>query len=438
MESVISGGDNDQLISMMNMKVSGPTASFCTSREESSFFPSGGSTFSPTTTKELRFVISGHGWCDLSTCYLSCKVTNLHATAGNLLRPICPDGSALWTRARVALSGTTVETVESYSRVSNLYSKLMSPQKRADMANLAFGYTGNFADGSEVADTIAGAGGSKTILMSFHALGLWTQPKWIPLFALAGGLTLSIEMDAADQSFQTIANSSTNYQLSECRLLCDTISVDNSLMESYSRHLLSGKPLVIGPFKSHSVTTIAVAGAQGDLSIARSFTRAASVISTWHGPVDATRAQTKKNANDLYFPRQSADSDSLHFRLQIGSSVWPINPVTSLAESWMRMLKGTGQLLSSAHPTSISRDMYYNQNAAKNAENAQPSHINFADIEVVPHVESSGQNTTVGSTCVVSWKGLGTDANTYPSKCTIIIAHDVLIELTDGACAVLT
>ena len=209
-------------------------------------------------------------------------------------------------------------------------------------------------------------------------------------------------------------------------------------MESYSRHLLAGKPLVIGPFKSHSVTTLATTGSSGDVSIARSFTRACSVITTWHGPIgDGTRGTLKKNANDLYFPYASADSDSLQFRLQIGPEVWPINPVSNLQESWMRLLKGTGQLMSSAHPTSITRDMYYNQNADATAEHASPAHINYADIEKVPTVQSSGVNTTVGSTCVVSWKGLGTDNATYPSRATVVISHDLIIEITDGSCVVL-
>ena len=123
------------------------------------------------------------------------------------------------------------------------------------------------------------------------------------MFAMgSGGIVLSLELDSADQSFQTVSNSSTTYQITDCRLLADTYSVDSSLMKAYSLHLLSGKPLMLGPFKSHCVTSIASSGERADISVAMSFARVCSVIATLHGPNDSTRAQTLKSCNDFYIP----------------------------------------------------------------------------------------------------------------------------------------
>ena len=85
-----------------------------------------------------------------------------------------------------------------------------------DMAQLGFGTQAASANGSYFladqhdAQTIA-ASGSKRVYMKFDLSGLFSQAKWIPLFALGGqGLQIQLSLAPANQAM-IISHGGTTY-----------------------------------------------------------------------------------------------------------------------------------------------------------------------------------------------------------------------------------
>jgi hypothetical protein len=222
----------------------------------------------------------------------------------------------------------------------------------------------------------------------------------------------------------------------------NTYIVDSQLQSAMSEHLLSGKPLTIGPIKSLSSTTVGVSGPSADISIARAYTRVCTIIATLTGPTDAyvaNRSQTKKPCTDFYIPRASSTTDNgVQWRLTIGEKNWGANPYDSMKQLFYRMISGLGTIYSAAHETSVDQPSFYNTNAAGNAEAAQPSFCCVFDTEKVPHSMGSGQSTNTGSLAVVQYKNLGSSAADYASRLHVIVQHDILIEVLDGSVNVLT
>jgi len=443
MESVLAA-QSDSLLSNLDFKISGSSSNYVISREESTYFPSNGMV-SPNTIKEIRFQLaSSNSMLDLSSAWIQMKVTNTDPTAGNLLRPVTCGCQNLFRRAIVKLSGVEVERIEDYSRCHSFLEKAaLSPIKLEEISQLGWGRaSGSFENGTAVANTIAGNGGSMNVLFSPSALGMISSNhKWIPGMALSsGGLILSLELDDATNSFLTTANSSTSYTITDIRLLMNTYILDGVLQEAMSSHLLSGKPLVLGPFKSLSSTTVGVGGSdRADITIARSFTRACTLIATLTGPTDSTRAQTKKISNDFYIPTASAlADDGIQWRLTIGDKNWGANPYDTMKQLWYRLISGLGTLYSAAHSSSIDQLSFFNTNAAGNAEAANPSFAAIFDLEKVGGSIGSGHSTASGSLAVVQFKGMGSSTADYPTRLHTIIQHDVLCEILDGSCNVLT
>ena len=99
-----------------------------------------------------------------------------------------------------------------------------------DEGQLGFGTAAASANGSYFladqhdAQTIA-ASGSKRVYMKFDLSGLFSQSKWVPLFALGGqGLQIQLSLAPANQAM-IISHSGTTYSqgytLSDIRLLSD-------------------------------------------------------------------------------------------------------------------------------------------------------------------------------------------------------------------------
>ena len=89
--------------------------------------------------------------------------------------------------------------------------------------------------------------------MKFDLSGLFSQAKWIPLFALGGqGLQIQLSLAPANQAM-IISHGGTTYSqgytLSDIRLLADMCSLSGELQESFNAALLNGTSLKM-PIKS--------------------------------------------------------------------------------------------------------------------------------------------------------------------------------------------
>jgi hypothetical protein len=234
-----------------------PQGSYVQQRRNSTTF-SNVTSASPAGVKTITINCgSSSEWLDPSTILLSFLITNTDAT--NALWAATAESSCLFDRMQVRLGSTLIEDIQDYGELAHIMTKLsMSPQKKMDAAQLGFGTQAASVNGSYFLagqndkQTIA-ASGSKRVYMKFDLSGLFSQQKWIPLFALGGqGLQIQLSLAPANQA-TIISNGGTTYSqgytLSDIRLLADMCSLSGELQESYNAAFLNGTSLKM-PIKS--------------------------------------------------------------------------------------------------------------------------------------------------------------------------------------------
>ena len=198
---------------------------------------------------------------DPSTVLLSFLITNTDGT--NALFPATVGAHCLFSRLSVRLGSALVEQIDEFGKLTEIMQKLsMGPRKKIDQGQLGFGTMAVSANGSYFladhhdARTIA-ASGSKRVYMKFDLSGLFSQRRWIPLYAL-GGQGLQIQLDLAPAvSAMIISNGGTTYSqgyaLTDSRLLADMCSLSGELQESYNAafvewHLIEAAMSLLGGF----------------------------------------------------------------------------------------------------------------------------------------------------------------------------------------------
>jgi hypothetical protein len=174
---------------------------------------------------------------------------------------------------------------------------------------------------------------------------------------------------------------------------------------------------LVFPLKSLVVTSFQLqAGTPSfDVNIARSVSRLNSVFVTLHGPTGAL----VQDVNTFL----AANPETIQGRVQIGSKQWPDGqPVSGVSQFWYRLLSGLGILHSASHTLAITRAQY------------ETDHFIWAtDTEKLPVATGTGYSCAKGELITVSMKNL---ANTH-QRATVVLHHDVIMELRDTGCDVL-
>ena len=158
---------------------------------------------SPAGVKAITLSLgSASQWCDPSSVLISMTIRNKHAT--NALWPATCGAHCLFQRLQVYFGSTEVENLEGFGKITEALTKLsLGPAKRLDMARMGFGvdipaqHPNLFLDGQHNAKKIPGHG-SKKIYMKLDMSGVFSQHRWIPLFAL-GGQGLRIVLTLAEK-----------------------------------------------------------------------------------------------------------------------------------------------------------------------------------------------------------------------------------------------
>ena len=214
------------------------TASYVTARRAATFHPSSASSWKPSGVRLMRFNLADlAGWLDGSTLRLAFTINNTRKD-GSLV-PVVDSPASLLRRVRVIANGSSViEDVEEYGRTYQMFSDMLPAQKRFN--NVTEGWGATYATASLNApfatDPIPEAGSREvvvTLLSSFLSLG-----KYIPLGMLP--VSIEAELDDADAAFGGIENL---WEITRPRLLADVCDLDQSLANSYAKHILDGKSL---------------------------------------------------------------------------------------------------------------------------------------------------------------------------------------------------
>ena len=407
-----------------------PSASYVQARRQSTTFSNVNSA-SPDGVKTITLTMgSASEWLDPTTALLSMLITE--TSGANALFPATPGAECLFDRFQLYLGSTLVEDIQEFGKLSHIMHQLsMSPQKRLDQGHLGFGTQGATGDNSYFntsnhdARTIA-AGGSKRIYMKFDLSGVFSQSKWLPLFAL-GGQSCRIQLSVAPGAQSMILSDSgvtysSQFTLSDIRLLADFCSLSGELQESYNSALLSGTALKI-PIKSWECMTSYLAADNGgsfDVAISKNYTRLATLFSVFNQNPPADNGTKTKIVNTSYFPGGAA-IENLQYALHLGSRRIPDNDVRGTGEAWYRLQNCLGLYNSLAHSTNVDQDAY-----------TSTAHCLGIDCERMPMVSASGENLSTGQTIFLKVKGMvGATSADIPRRATVCAHFESIISISD-------
>jgi hypothetical protein len=401
MESILQS-TQDHLVSNLSFKLPQNGASYVQSKEQASFYPLGSDIYNPLTGHRiLRFSLASSGYMDLSSLVISMDFTN---GPGHPATTLVNGAHCLFTRARVIISGTEVENVEQHHIVSEMFHRLLPTEKKANVELMGF------AGGPMAADAV------KSVIFKPSVLGICNQPLWIPPFLGSQGCVLELHLASADLFMASGLNQSQTYSLSNVRALCDVFTLDSGLSNTYASHVLLGKPLIF-PLKSLVVTSFQLnAGTPAfDVNVARAVSRLNNVYVTLHG-------QTGPQVQDIN-TFIAANPETISGRVQIGSKQWPDGQnVTGVSQFWYRLLTGLGVFHSASHTLAITRAQY------------EADHFIWCtDTEVLPVASGTGYSCAKGELITVSMRNLGATHQ----RATVVLHHDIIMEIRDTGCDVL-
>ena len=403
-----------------------PTASYVTARRSTAFQPVSGGVFAPNALRIIRFSINDNdgSWLDGSTLRLALVLSN---TCGALMYPSTLSPASLFRRLRVLVGGVEVADTQDYGRVHEMFGSLLPAQRKAEDAIEGWG---------SVYGVQAGAAGSPgpqaTLTNPFAAFPLapgtsrrmltqllcpfFSQGKFLPL-SLSGPVTLELELGDFQDCFITQSGvAPVTWSILQPEILCDTLSVDPSLSNSYASSLLSGKSLPISYHNFFSFQSTIANHDAVSIPCQRGFSRLVCLYFT------LTRADQQFNTF-FYAPMEAndptTDNDTFRWSTQLGGDKQPTYDCRSLSETFYRLRKAQNIFDGTDSFGLTFRDYCFdNFIAAACFERAPGSGATH-----------SGQNT-MGQNLVLNLYHLGPHAATVH-----IVAHyDCVLSITSGGC----
>ena len=381
-------GSEDRLLDSLHF-AGRNSASYITARRASTFAPSSAASWPARGL--IRFNLADHaGWLDGGTLRLIFTLTNNHVSAGLDLIGNASAGVMI-RRLRIIANGSAViEDVSDYNRVFQLFSELLPPQRRFTNSLEAWGdesgHQGTLGLPSST-DAIP-ANSSRQVCVQLLS-SILSQGKLLPLAILP--LTIELELDDINAAFQ---GSSNNWTITRPRLVADVCELDQTLQNSYSSHILSGKSLPFYLNGMYSVTASVPTGSSlYTLPIARGFTRLSAIYVTFTDGAN-------KFVNHFYCPMSGEPNttveDQVSYNFTIGSERWPQFDVESIQESAYRL-----RLTTAAH---LGNDIF----SISGEDYRGDTFIIGQSFEKAPGMNShTGYNTRSGAQLCLNFKNLG-------------------------------
>jgi hypothetical protein len=427
----------DYLIEGLSFKLN-PGASYVTDRRSVSYFTAGSNIYqSGSGARVIRINLTGEGWLDPSTVRLSYTLVNNETTPAKILRPISgPWG--FFRRARCLVGGAIVDDIDYYNRVHEMLHILTSKANRDNDSSEGFGarWDEDASYGNWTTDYGAVVKGNSARAVTFKPLfGLLNQPKYIPLMWSPLVFEFEVVNDAKEaivgvaNSF-TSSNTSTAWQIQDVRIVCDLVTLDSALQNSYAEHVLSGKALPIN-YSSYISQFQTLTSTDFAVSVTRAVSRLKSVFINFNGVNDdaTDKRMFHKSFNNFVGPMKGDDyvggeydyNKELQWQLQIGSKMFPEYPCRSMAETFYQLKKALGIHGSAYHSVAITDEQYRNDHF-----------IIGIDTEKILEAGFTGLNTKAGDLMVVRGKGANANMTTQWANSMYIILHtDQILEIRD-------
>ena len=313
----------DNLIDSLSFKLR-PGASYVTDRKSVSFFPQGGNDYQPNGVRVIKIQLNGDSWLDPSTVKIFMDITNTTALpADNDLRPKVDGAWAFFKRMRIMCGGQIVEDIDEFNRLSEMYHMMKPTNKRQNDAIEGFG--------GEVL-----AKDAKRTVCFTPMSGLLSQEKYLPIRYAPIQIELELVSNAADVLFVAGLHLSTSFKLENVQLKVDLVSLDSSLDNEYSAHLLSGKALPIH-FSTFTCASQVITSLNTTVNVSRALTRLKGVFVT-------LSKSSSQEVDNFYHPMGGnyVYEKELEFEMQIGSKKFPEYPIRSVSEAFYQLRKALG------------------------------------------------------------------------------------------------
>ncbi len=435
MESILAAHGSEQLIPELSPKYFQEQASYVLSREQcTTHCPS--VAISPGGVRTAKISIVDGNFIDLKSLHFSFLVRNLAADAqgggpGLPLRPLSAIPHSFWRRIRISVNGCCVDDVSCLSRCEEQISRFMSTNKRRNMGDAGFGWEILNDDGDQLSKTVRSQKSERVTWRPLSA-GFLQASRYVPMMGgVSSGLCIELECADANAAVLSAAGNSTSWQIEQLKCHVDSVQLSSTMTSDIADILIGGESILI-PYSTNSCDVIYTQGQNNiDLSLAKSYSRLATVFVSM-GREDAATTVMTKEMNNFYLPSTASvvgAGTELESYIQINQKRMPQFNITGPAQHYHRLIQALGVWNSASHSVNIPKWNYGGRPAdSQPVPNAALANGNMFvgafDCETVPHAEATGMLVQGGGTVQIHLKNAGA-----PTKCYITSHFDCVLEI---------
>ena len=430
MESYI-GAAPSQLISQLDFSLKS-TAPYLIQRRSVRMYPSSATSFSPRGTNVCRITLASEGeWLDPSTLRFVCTVQNNSAT--DVLVPHSTSATCLFQRCREMIGGSVISDILYYNRTAETFQNLLEPTEW-QFSEGVLGFGGSFSNqvhtiGANVnlyeADRHPQVGaipaGGRYTCMQRLMTGLVKSDKLLPL--RIAPVTYEFTLANASECFS--AHYSQNYELTNCYMLMDLCTLDSGVQQSYYSSLLRGSALAINiPQYITLFFPIPQGTSATSIVVQRALTRNVAVFVTFQSATGDLNSFPNPNfvalGDGWPDPANPMLQDgTFSYQLQLGSKLFPEQPMNSQAEMYETLRKAIGTHNQDIKSCSLDRKDYYTS-----------SFVLGVDLEKNLGDPFRAVNTRAGDIFRLNF--LGIDPNCNINGCYVTLIGSAICELREA------
>ncbi len=507
MDNIISES-SDVMINQLNFGLP-QTSQYITDRRQVNYFPSGSNVYAPNAgNKNIRFYISGEAnqYLDLSSVRLFAYLQNTDGTRAKFLRPLGGLHS-FFQRYRATVGGQMVQDIVEYNRHCELFKSFKSkdvnemddiessanPSYDDDYHKYANGLD-NFLQINDTGDgtnyypngdhneygrvdfrhtrhSLSGIPGANSKVRLSHkpVCGLMESSYYLPLrfapleleFTIVSDGTEPVVVPQGNGTTQTDkngyyfqdGNTSTSWEINNVIIRADVITLDNTVDNNITKHLLEGQSLKLIVPQYHTITqTFNTGGGEINMNIVKSASKLTNAFITLYRTPRGGEIYSNylvdnyvyKRWNYFYNPmiwgqindggdpenipaqagKGFADSSrALTYQLQIASKKYPEFEVSSLSEAFYFLRRTLHFLNADQNSLNISYKQY-----------RENKFVMAFSLEKMPDVNFTGQNTKSGS--LITFKIKGTEGSLATEEqiqeIFVSLVSESVVELTES------
>ena len=425
MESILASG-TDQRIPELDVSVYQNQSSFVLSRTQSTTTcPT--PVLQPTGVRTAKISIVDGNFLDLSTLSFSFKIHNTDGANG--LRPCNAIPSCWFRRMLIKVNGTTVEDLNHVNRMERQIEQFVSTNKRRNWGDAGSGWETLTDAGTDALAATIAANTSKKVTWRPLSSGFMSCGRYLPsMGGAAGGLVIELELADLTDAVVGHTGTSTTWQIEEFQCHVDSVTLTSEMTNNFADMLIRGESILI-PYQANDCQKMFLTGGANQvLSLAKQYSRLASVIVSFTDTIGAPGADNavgshNKEVNKFYLAQ--ASSETVESFITVNNQRFPQFNTTGTKHHYMRLLMGLGVWNSVSHSVNISSAGY----GDGSADARQFCIMN--DLETVPHADATGIPVQGGGIVQVTALNMGA-----PTTAFVTSHYDAVLEIrSQGAIA---